>query len=147
MAWQLFFGELREEGLALIDDSDAEKLTNRCFKLAEVFLRTRQRRLNQLVGGGSMIVDERPRDETRTPPPPRPKPEVPIQQRLLDDPSRLSKLEAEALIEEAQEAAAAKPPEATAEEAAQPTAGAAPDPAPPLAGPHAEPPSPDDGGD
>lgn len=110
-AWQLFFGELREEGLALIDETDAEKLSNRCFKLAEIFMRQRQRRINQLTSTGTTVTDDRRGfgpPELRTPPPPRPKPEIPIEQRLPDDPTKLSKEEAEALIEEAQEVAEKK---------------------------------------
>ncbi|MFN0129338.1 MAG: hypothetical protein ACKV19_21950 [Verrucomicrobiales bacterium] len=110
-AWQLFFGELREEGLALIDETDAEKLSNRCFKLAEIFMRQRQRRINQLTSTGTTVTDDRRGfgpAELRPPPPPRPKPEIPIEQRLPDDPTRLSKEEAEALIEEAQEVAEKK---------------------------------------
>jgi hypothetical protein len=116
-AWQLFFGELREEGLALIDETDAEKLSNRCFKLAEIFMRQRQRRINQLASTGTTMHEERrPAPvEPRPPLPPRPKPEVPIEQRLPDDPTKLSKEEAEALIEEAREVAEQKAEAATVE--------------------------------
>jgi hypothetical protein len=102
---------LREEGLALIDETDAEKLSNRCFKLAEIFMRQRQRRINQLTSTGTTVTDDRRvfgPPEPRTPLAPRPKPEVPIEQRLPDDPTKLSKEEAEALIEEAQEVAEKK---------------------------------------
>jgi len=118
-AWQLFFGELREEGLALIDETDAEKLSNRCFKLAEIFIRQRQRRLNQLASTGTTLAEDRRSvaPEPRAPLPPRPKPEIPIEQRLPDDPAKLSKEETEALIEEAQEVAE-KMAESNAAEAA-----------------------------
>jgi len=108
---------LREEGLALIDETDAEKLSNRCFKLAEIFMRQRQRRINQLASTGTTLHDDRrpAAPEPRTPPPPRPKPEVPIEQRLPDDPAKLSKEETEALIEEAQEVAEQKAEAAAAE--------------------------------
>jgi hypothetical protein len=74
---------------------------------------------------------------------------VPIEARLPDDPSRLSKQEAEALIEEAQDAAAAGAPGEPAADpgdlavsgTAEPRTGAA------SPGPPSEPPSPDDGGD
>jgi hypothetical protein len=124
----LFFGELREEGLALIDETDAEKLSNRCFKLAEIFMRQRQRRINQLASTGTTLNDERrpPVPEPRAPLPPRPKPEIPIEQRLPDDPAKLSKEETEALIEEAQEVAEQKAEAATAEPAGEPPV-AAPD--------------------
>jgi hypothetical protein len=117
----LFFGELREEGLALIDETDAEKLSNRCFKVAEIFMRQRQRRINQLSSTGTTLhEDRRPAGppEPRLPLPPRPRPEIPIEQRLPDDPAKLSKEETEALIEEAQEVAEMKAqasPEAEAE--------------------------------
>lgn len=62
-AWQLFSAELREEGVTFVDDTDAEKLTNRCFKLAEVFIRQRQRRLSSAPGSSS--PEERRRDEPR----------------------------------------------------------------------------------
>jgi hypothetical protein len=124
----LFFGELREEGLALIDETDAEKLSNRCFKLAEIFMRQRQRRINQLASTGTTLHDDRrpAPPEPRTPPPPRPKPEIPIEQRLPDDPARLSKEETEALIEEAQEVAEKKAEEAATD--AAPTEPEAPAP-------------------
>jgi hypothetical protein len=129
----LFFGELREEGLALIDETDAEKLSNRCFKLAEIFMRQRQRRINQLASTGTTLHDDRrpAPQEPRTPPPPRPKPEIPLEQRLPDDPAKLSKEETEALIEEAQEVAEKKAEAAAADpvpaEPEVPAAGA-PDP-------------------
>ena len=62
-AWQLFSAELREEGVTFVDDTDAEKLTNRCFKLAEIFIRQRQRRLSSV--SGSSLPEERRRDEGR----------------------------------------------------------------------------------
>ena len=147
MAWQLFFGELREEGLALVDDAEAEKLTNRCFKLTEIFLRTRQRRLNQLFGGGTMMTEERQRDEARAPLPPKPKVEVPIEKRLPDDPSHLSKLETEALIEEAQEVAEQPHRLQAGTELAvtPPEVPPSPGTTPPEAPIPAEPPSADDG--
>lgn len=158
-AWQLFFGELREEGLALIDETDAEKLSNRCFKLAEIFMRQRQRRLNQLAGTGTTLHEERrpAPPEPRAPQPPRPKPQVPIEQRLPDDPTKLSKEEAEALIEEAREVAEQQAEAASAESAAAPadpttpvepaTAAGHPEPAPPPAAaePEAAPQSPASG--
>lgn len=63
-AWQLFSAELREEGVTFVDDTDAEKLTNRCFKLAEIFIRQRQRRLSSV--SGSSLPEERRRDEGRS---------------------------------------------------------------------------------
>lgn len=113
-AWQLFFGELREEGLALVDEADAERLSVRCFKLAETFLRTRHRRFSQPTIIVSGAPDDR-RNEPRPAPPPRPEPVIPIEKRLPDDPSTLSKEQAEALIEEAQEVAESR--------SAQPTPG------------------------
>ncbi len=108
-AWQLFFGELREEGLALIDEADAERLSVRCFKLAETFLRTRHRRFAQPVLTVGGPEDRRPdQREPRPAPAPRPAPVTPIEKRLPDDPSGLSKDQAEALIEEAQEVAEAR---------------------------------------
>lgn len=62
-AWLLFSAELREEGVTFVDDVDAEKLTNRCFKLAEIFVRHRQRRLSQ--GSGGAFPEDRRRDEGR----------------------------------------------------------------------------------
>lgn len=62
-AWQLFASELREEGVTFVDDGDAEKLTNRCFKLAEIFIRHRQRRAGQ--PSGPSFPEDRRRDEPR----------------------------------------------------------------------------------
>jgi hypothetical protein len=104
-AWQLFAGEVREEGIELINDSDAEKLTHRCLRLAEIFLRTRQRRITQIQQGISSPPDDRRRDESRSPShrPERPPPAV---TRIPDDPEEVSREQAEALIERAHEAAA-----------------------------------------
>lgn len=63
-AWQLFSAELREEGVTFVDDTDAEKLTNRCFRLAEIFIRQRQRRLSSATGQSS--PEDRRRDEPRS---------------------------------------------------------------------------------
>jgi len=64
-AWQLFAAELREEGVTFVDDGDAEKLTNRCFKLAEIFVRHRQRRTSQ--HSGAPFPEDRRREEVRPP--------------------------------------------------------------------------------
>jgi len=37
-AWQLYKGEIREEGGTLIDDRDAKKIAERAFRMAEIFL-------------------------------------------------------------------------------------------------------------
>jgi hypothetical protein len=57
-AWKLYSGEIEEEGIELIDDSDAEKLAQRCFKIAEIFVKTRIRRLNQALNGGGGSQEE-----------------------------------------------------------------------------------------
>ncbi|MGI8601392.1 MAG: hypothetical protein ACR2OZ_00160 [Verrucomicrobiales bacterium] len=101
-AWQLFAGELREEGIELVDDSEAEKLSNRCFRLAEIFLRTRQRRLNQLQQGGG--YEDRRREEWR---PQQKREERPVPApRPPEEREQVSREQAEAVIEQAHEQAA-----------------------------------------
>jgi hypothetical protein len=103
-AWQLFAGELREEGIELINDGDAEKLTHRCLRLAEIFLRTRQRRITQLQQGTGSPPEERRRDEPRSQPH-RPERPPPSTTRIPGEPEEVSREQAEALIERAHEAA------------------------------------------
>lgn len=43
-AWKIFLSEVSEEGLALINDNDARQLSQRSFKLAEIFLEEAARR-------------------------------------------------------------------------------------------------------
>ena len=82
-AWQLFSAELREEGVTFVDDTDAEKLTNRCFKLAEIFIRQRQRRLSSV--SGSSLPEERRRDEGRGPQSRPPQREHPQDEQAADE--------------------------------------------------------------
>lgn len=49
--------------MTFVDDGDAEKLTNRCFKLAEIFIRQRQRRSG--ANSGPSSPEERRRDDSR----------------------------------------------------------------------------------
>jgi hypothetical protein len=44
-AWKIFLSEVSEEGLALIGDNDARELTRRSFRLAEIFLEEKARRI------------------------------------------------------------------------------------------------------
>jgi hypothetical protein len=44
-AWKIFLSEVSEEGLALIGDNDARDLTRRSFRLAEIFLEEKARRI------------------------------------------------------------------------------------------------------
>ena len=81
-AWQLFSAELREEGVTFVDDTDAEKLTNRCFKLAEIFIRQRQRRLSSV--SGSSLPEERRRDESRSTQPQPARQELPAEERTAE---------------------------------------------------------------
>jgi hypothetical protein len=109
-AWQLFAGELREEGIELIDEHDAERLTSRCFRLAEVFMRTRARRINQLQHSGTMAGEERRREEHKAKPHQPDRPAATRPQRVPDERSEISREQAEAIIEEARAAAAQEPP-------------------------------------
>jgi hypothetical protein len=65
-----------------VDDTDAEKLTNRCFKLAEIFIRQRQRRLSSV--SGSSLPEERRRDEGRSTQSQPARQEVPTEERPTD---------------------------------------------------------------
>jgi len=38
MAWKIYLAEVSEEGIALINDSDAREIARRCFRLAAIFL-------------------------------------------------------------------------------------------------------------
>jgi hypothetical protein len=82
-AWQLFAAELREEGVTFVDDADAEKLTNRCFKLAEIFVRHRQRRVSQ--NPGAPFPEDRRREESRPPQSRPPNREFPQDERAPDE--------------------------------------------------------------
>lgn len=48
-AWKIFLGEVTEDGLALIDDPAAKELANRAFRVAELFLLEKSRRLSRPV--------------------------------------------------------------------------------------------------
>jgi len=37
-AWKIYLAEISEEGVALVADQDAQELSKRCFRLAEIFL-------------------------------------------------------------------------------------------------------------
>lgn len=43
-AWQLFVVEVAEEGVRMMDSSDAQDLAERCFDAAEAFLKVRRRK-------------------------------------------------------------------------------------------------------
>ena len=73
-AWTLFSNELREEGVTFVDDSDAEKLIHRCFRLAEIFIRQRQRRQHSPSTGPQTDDRDRRREE---PQPPEEEPQEP----------------------------------------------------------------------
>jgi hypothetical protein len=114
-AWQLFAGELREEGIELIDEHEAERLTSRCFRLAEVFMRTRARRINQLQHSGTTAADDRRREEQKPKPQPIERPPARTD-RVPGERAEVSREQAEAIIEEARAAAAEQgnPPESPA---------------------------------
>lgn len=44
-AWKIYLAEVSEEGVALVGDQDARELARRCFRLAEIFLEERGRRM------------------------------------------------------------------------------------------------------
>jgi len=43
-AWKIYLAEVGEEGVALINDTDARELSRRCFRLAEIFMEEEARR-------------------------------------------------------------------------------------------------------